>query len=270
MPGVRWVPGDLHDASILAELGAGAAAVVHCAGAVRGAARADFDRINADATRRLAEASAQLSPAPRLLLISSLAAREPDLSDYAASKRAGEIAVERASDSLRWTILRPPAVYGPGDRELVPLFRAMASGFAPLPAAGGGRFSLLHVEDLARAVVCWLQADTADRMTFEVDDGRPGGYDWPTVIEIAGRVLLPEGRSVRPLPIPSSLLNLAARVNLIGATVFGYSPMLTPGKVRELRHPDWVCRQSGFAAMTGWQPQYGFERGLAGLRLGAP
>ena len=88
-------------------------------------------------------------PAPRFLLMSSLAARMPQLSDYAASKRRGELAVEAAPENLRWTVLRPPAVYGPGDRELLPLFRWVARGIAPLPAGGGGRFSLLYVDDLA-------------------------------------------------------------------------------------------------------------------------
>ncbi len=262
--GVTWVAGDLDDDAALRDLIAGADAVVHCAGAVRGASRAAFDRINVDATRRLAAAAARQRPAPRFLLISSLAAREPDLSHYAASKWAGERAVEQAGEALPWTIVRPPAVYGPGDRELLPLFRAMARGYAPLPANSGARLSLLHVEDLARAVICWLRADMSPRMSFELDDGRPAGYDWPALIDIA-RGVLRAGQPIRQLPIPLGVLRLVARANLMAATMLGYSPMLTPGKVRELAHRNWVCRSGEFSTLTGWQAQYGFERGLAEL-----
>lgn len=262
--GVKWVAGELGDATALRELVAGAGAVVHCAGAVRGASRSAFDAINVDATRRLAEAALLQMPTPRFLLISSLAAREPGLSHYAASKRAGELALEQAGPALPWTVLRPPAVYGPGDRELLPLFRAMASGFAPLPAKAAGRLSLLHVDDLARAVSFWLAAEVPTRSTFELDDGRPTGYDWPAIIDIARRVLR-SGRRIQPLPIPWAGLRLVAHLNQFAATMLGYPPMLTPGKVRELAHPDWVCRPGQFSALTGWQAQTGFERGLSGL-----
>jgi nucleoside-diphosphate-sugar epimerase len=268
--GVSWVAGDLDDDAALGDLIAGAEAVVHCAGAVRGASAAAFDRINVDATRRLAAAAARQRPAPRFLLISSLAAREPNLSHYAASKRAGERALEQAGDALSWTIVRPPAVYGPGDRELLPLFRSMARGYAPLPTNSGARLSLLHVDDLARAVVCWLRTDLSPRMCFELDDGRAAGYDWPALIGIA-RGVLRAGQPIRQLPIPLRALRFVARVNLMAATMFGYSPMLTPGKVRELAHRDWVCRNGDFSTLTGWQAQYGFERGLAELfPAGAP
>lgn len=262
--GVSWMAGDLHDANAVHGLVAGVDAVVHCAGAVRGASRLDFERINVEATSRLAAVAARQRPAPRFLLISSLAAREPGLSHYAASKWAGERALEQAGQALPWTIVRPPAVYGPGDRELLPLFRFMARGYAPLPANSGARLSLLHVDDLARAVICWLRADLSARASFELDDGRPAGYDWPALIDIA-RGVLRAGRPIQALPIPLGVLRLVARINLMAATMLGYSPMLTPGKVRELAHRDWVCRSGEFSTLTGWQAQYGFERGLAEL-----
>jgi nucleoside-diphosphate-sugar epimerase len=194
--------------------------------------------------------------------MSSLAARMPELSHYARSKQRGEAAVKAASGDLRWTVLRPPAVYGPGDRELRQLFRCIASGFAPEPAGTPGRFSLLHVDDLAAAVLRWLAADTGYGETFELDDGRPGGYDWDTVVTLAGRALR-EGRPVRRVPIPTPVLALAALANLGAARLLGYAPMLTPGKVREITHPDWLCDSHAFATATGWRPTIGLESGLA-------
>jgi nucleoside-diphosphate-sugar epimerase len=262
LPGVEWLAGDLEDPDALGALVAGADAVIHCAGAVRGARQADFDRVNAEGAGRVAEAAARVPGAPRLLLMSSLAARMPALSHYAGSKWRGECAVKAAAETLRWTVLRPPAVFGPGDRELRPLFRCIASGFAPVPGGTPGRFSLLHVDDLATAVLHWLAADTGYGETFELDDGRPGGYDWDTVVTLAGRALR-RGRPVRRVPIPRPVLALAALANLGAARLLGYAPMLTPGKVREITHPDWLCDSHAFARATGWRPTIGLESGLA-------
>ena len=194
--------------------------------------------------------------------MSSLAARMPQLSAYAASKRNGELAVEAAPANLRWTVLRPPAVYGPGDRELAPLFRWVARGVAPLPAGSTGRFSLLYVDDLASAVLRWLEVEGGHGRTYELDDGHPGGYDWDTVLAVAARVLR-GGATVRRLPIPLALLRFAAGVNLVAAGVGGYDPMLTPGKVREITHPDWLCDSHDFTSATGWQAAVRLEDGLA-------
>jgi nucleoside-diphosphate-sugar epimerase len=262
LPNVDWVPGDLQDERSLVALVAGTCAVIHCAGTVRGASRADFESINAEGAGRIARAASGLVPAPRFLLLSSLAARAPELSHYAASKWHGECALKSAAKAMRWTILRPPAVFGPGDRELAPLFRCIARGFAPIPAHANGRFSLIHVDDLASAVLRWLAADAGYGSTFELDDGRPGGYDWETVLALAGRAL---GRitPVRRVPIPIPLLRLAAWANLGAARLLGYAPMLTPGKVREITHPDWLCDSHAFAGVIGWRPTIGLESGLA-------
>ena len=260
--GVDWVEGDLGDERSLRALVTGADAIVHCAGTVRGATRAGFERINADGTRRLVHVAASASAAPRFLLMSSLAARMPQLSAYAASKRDGELAVEAAPDNVRWTVLRPPAVYGPGEKELRPLLRWVARGIAPLPAGSTGRFSLLYVDDLATAVLRWLEADSGYGRTFEVDDGHAGGYDWDTVLAVAGRVLR-GGGNVRRLPIPLAVLKLAAAANLAAARLVGYDPMLTPGKVREITHRDWLCDSHDFVGAVGWQPAVGLEDGLA-------
>ena len=262
-PGVEWLPGDLEDPGALEALAAGTEAVIHCAGTVRGARRSDFDRVNVEGAGRAARAAALLPRPPRFLLMSSLAARVPELSDYAGSKWRGECAVKAASDSMRWTVLRPPAVLGPGDRELAPLFRCIARGFAPVPASPPGRFSLIHVDDLATAVLQWLAADTGYGETFELDDGRPGGYDWDAVLTLAGHTLR-GGRPARRVRIPMPLLGLAASANLGAARLLGYAPMLTPGKVREIAHPDWLCDSHAFVHATGWRPAIGLETGLAG------
>ncbi len=259
---LTWQAGELNDIPSLTALIAGADAVIHCAGAVRGVTRADFDAINETGARNVAQVAAAQHEPPRLLLISSLAARMPELSHYAGSKWRGELAIK--SSPLRWTIFRPPAVYGPGDRELLPLFQSMAKGLAPLPAGADGRFSIIHVDDLAAAMVHCLSQHGADGKTFELDDGRKNGYDWPSVIRIAEQVLR-HGGKIRRLPIPIGLLKLVAWTNFYAAKLLGYAPMLTPGKIREITHSDWLCDNTDITKITGWQPTCELAQGLAGL-----
>ena len=261
---VTWIAGDLNNPIALNALVADVHAVIHCAGAVRGVTRADFDQINEAGALHVAQAAATQVSKPRFLLISSLAARMPELSHYAGSKWRGEAAIKNTTHPLRWIIFRPPAVYGQGDRELMPLFKSMANGFAPLPAGANGRFSMIHVEDLAAAIVHCLSQDGGDGETFELDDGHIGGYDWPSVLKIAKQVLR-HGGTIRRLPIPITLLKLVAWTNFFAAQLLGYAPMLTPGKIREITHTDWLCDNSNITRITGWQPTCELEQGLAGM-----
>ena len=127
---IHWVEGALEDLDSLKRLVNGVDAVIHCAGAVRGATQAHFDRLNVDGAARLVQAVSEQHPVPRFLLISSLAAREPEISPYASSKRQGEVVLAAKSGQIPWTVLRPPAVYGPGDREMLPLMQWMLRGIA--------------------------------------------------------------------------------------------------------------------------------------------
>jgi nucleoside-diphosphate-sugar epimerase len=192
------------------------------------------------------------------LLISSLAAREPGLSAYARSKRQGEDALAQ-EDALERCVLRPPAVYGPGDRVTLPLFRQLSRGWLVTPRVPGGRFSLLYVQDLAAAVERLLRQPSWNSSLLELDDGRQGGYDWPALGAIASRHL---GRRVRRLALPFGVLWLPAELNRWLARTVGYAPMLTPGKLRELYHPDWVARGGTGQLLADWRAEVDFEAGF--------
>ena len=257
---VRWIDGDLEDVTSLRRLVHGADAVVHCAGAVRGATRAQFNRVNVDGTACLVKSAVEQHPTPSFLLISSLAARESHLSPYAASKRAGEKVLVEKSDKLFWTVLRPSAIYGPGDRELMPVFHWMKRGIAPILGSGNGRFSLLYVEDLAEAIVKWLDRKCNPGCIYELHDGQPGGYSWHDVIDTVAH--LRQGNSVIAVKIPLVVAKLVSMLNLVTARAIGYAPMLTPGKVRELSHSNWVCDNTALNTATGWTPKTLLAEGL--------
>ena len=252
------VRGDLGNADALDQLMEGATAVIHCAGSVRGVTREQFDRANSTGAGACARA-ATTAGVERFLLISSLAAREPGISPYAASKREGEIAVLRESGDMAVTIFRPPAVYGPGDKELLPLLKIMAKGRVPVFGSADARFSFIYVEDLAEATVTWLKTDTSENQIFEIDDGKKGGYGWSDFAETVAAIT---GRSVTPIRLPKAVLAVPAAVNWVLGRLSLYSPMLTPGKVRELSHPDWVCRTGATGALPGWRPRHTLREGL--------
>ena len=246
----------LHDVQGLVTALAECEALVYCAGSVRGTSTADFVAANVAGVQSAIEAIASCDHAVDLLLISSLAASQPNLSHYAASKRHGENLARGAPN--RWCVLRPPAVYGPGDTEMRPLFHCIRRGVLPTFGSANARFSLLYVDDLARGVEAWLRnRATCQQQVFGLDDGHPGGYAWQELAD----AINPHG-TVR-LPIPRGVLRISAAANEFAARVFSYSPMLTRGKVRELCHPDWVCDNADFSAATGWCPRVGLADGSA-------
>ena len=127
--------GDLEDAASLHRLCRGADAVIHAAGLVKARRDADLRAANVDGAGRLAAAArAAAAPGANLVHVSSLAAREPQLSAYARSKRDGEAAVLDAWGATA-RLVRPCAVYGPGDRETLALFRMAGGPLLPVPAA---------------------------------------------------------------------------------------------------------------------------------------
>jgi nucleoside-diphosphate-sugar epimerase len=257
--GIETIQGSLAQPESLSRLVTGVDAVIHCAGAVRGVTQAQFDRVNVDGVRQLAETAGQQPNPPRFLSLSSLAAREPQLSAYAASKRRGETALAETAGAMPWAAFRPPAVYGPGDKELLPLFRLMARGYAPLIAPIESRFSVIFVEDLSDAMVQWLEQRDCVQGVFELHDGQAGGYCWDDVIQ---RVEQLSNRAIRRIRVPVALLEIPAAINWLTGQFLPYAPMLTPGKIRELRHSDWVCDNQRIRESIAWSPSVNLSAGL--------
>jgi 2-alkyl-3-oxoalkanoate reductase len=259
-PGVVAVQGSLEDEAALQQLVAGVAAVVHCAGLVAAVNAAAFRQVNVAGALRLFEAAAAAPSRPRVLLLSSLAAREPGLSGYARSKLDGEEALWRiAAQGIEACALRPPAVYGPGDRATLPIFRQLRSGLLLIPAVTDARFSLLYVHDLADAVAHLLETPGWRSCVLELDDGRQGAYRWSDLAEIAGRQL---GRRVRILALPRAALWPAAAIGGLAGAALRRAPPLSLGKLRELFHADWVVRSSPGSPLQGWSPRTTFEKGF--------
>src|SRR5262245_31638820 len=246
------VLGDLLDEAAMKRLVADADAIVHAAGLIKARQDSDFMAINRDGTALLSA----LAPDARIVLLSSLAAREPQLSPYAASKRAAETVV--AGRSGAWIAVRAPAVYGPGDRETLAYFRAVARGLALQPRVAGARLSLIHVADLAEAVALSIEHPLAASV-YEIDDGREGGYSYEDMAAAAAAAL---GRRAWRLAVPRPVMEAIAQLNALGQALGGPVQILSAGKVNEIFHRDWTVHDRRLAAAVPLSPRYDLASGF--------
>jgi len=252
------VAGDLADSRALDQLVEGAAHVVHVAGLIKAARQRDFFAVNAGGSVAVAEAITRRAPDARLLHVSTIGAREPSLSDYTASKRAGEDAVRRQL-GRRATVIRPPVVYGPGDRETLLFFQLARGRFVPLAGLPEARAALIHVDDLISLMVAML--DSPDGGVWTAADARPQGYSWAEVFGAAAHAV--GNQRAKLFHAPTALLKTTALAGDVGA-LFGAANMLTSKKLRELRHVDWSVPISEHARPPGWAPQYALQPGFDG------
>ncbi len=255
---VEVVTGALEDEAALKALSRGADAVVHLAGLVKAARPEDFEAVNvraaADVARIAREAGVR-----RFVHVSSLAAREPRLSPYARSKHLSEEAVLEASREMNCVIVRPPAVYGPGDRATLGLVDQLSRRHAFLPGSAQGRISLIHAADLAAAIAALAGSDGGAGERLEIDDGKAGGYGLRELGALAGRAL---GRPVSVHLLPRALVQLAGHGADMAARLTGRGFMLSRAKANELYHEDWVARGPKVEDKADWTARLGFAQGF--------
>lgn len=253
--GVEWIAGDLTSNTALAGLVDGADAVMHVAGLTSSHDRHAFALANVTGTAALI-AAAKAARVKRFVFVSSLSAREPQLSAYGASKAEAETLVE--TSGLDWTIVRPPGVYGPRDVDYFEMFRSARLGFVPLPPRGAS--SIIHVEDLARLLLDLAPAPAAlvRHRLFEPDDGREGGWSHG---ELASAIAVAVGRKRVLAPhLPKAIMMLGARID---GLLRGDKARLTPDRVGYMAHPNWVSRSAKAVPGQIWTPRIAAPEGLA-------
>jgi len=254
----------------------GVGKIIHLAGVTKAVDEEGFFAGNVMPVENLLQAVARSNPSlERFLLVSSLAAagpasslspgvRESDrpepVSAYGISKLLGEEAAMRHAGNVPLTIVRPPAVYGPGDRDVLEVFRMMQKGFL---VSGGSakrqRFSMIHVDDLVEGMLTALRSAAAVGQTYFL--AHPCPYGWDDVVE-AARPVLGFGRLLR-IGLPAPLVFGLGTLLEATAGFTGRTPLINRDKANELTQDYWVCSAEKAAREIGFTAATPLDKGIA-------
>ncbi len=232
--GIRVITGGLQDVVALQRLTQNADVVLHIAGVVSGIQRADFMTANFEGTVALVKA-AKANGVKRFVYVSSLAAREPSLNAYGESKAAAEQALLQMAGEIEVCIIRPAAVYGPGDKATLPLLQILMSHIALIPGTADAKFAMVHVGDVARAL-----ADTVCGPTgvFELHDGA-GNHSWPEMIAISRQHF---GTPTHAYYIPKALALGLGHMGDAVAKLRNRATLVNSAQIRQIYHADWCVK----------------------------
>jgi dihydroflavonol-4-reductase len=271
--GVKVVAGDLHHPGALERAMESQDVVYHVAGLVAARNEAEFLSANRDGTRNVV-AAAKHAGIPRLVFVSSLAAAGPaprgapllghetprPVTAYGRSKLAAEQVV--AGSALRWSIVRPPIVYGPRDREILKVFRLARLGIAPVFGDGAQELSAVHAEDLAAALIAVASsAVTVERIYTAC---HPEVF---TAAEFGAAVAEAMGRSVATLRIPRPIGRAVLSLTGAAARLARQRTILTADKANEFFQPAWTGDPGPLTRDSGWRANYDLKRGLTNTYL---
>jgi nucleoside-diphosphate-sugar epimerase len=273
LSGVELAQGSVEDRASVVAAAEGVTGIVHVAGLVKAKSAADFMRTNAGGTENLLEAALQSrATLKRFVLVSSLAALRPSdgsgnpiaedveprpVTDYGRSKLAAERAAFDKKDTLPLVVIRPPAIYGPRDREILAFFKSIKLGVMPLLGSTQNKLSMIYGSDCAAACVKALDAELPSGTALHVDDGAVH-----TMEEMIVQAEAAMGKRARfRFHLPRRLVETAA----LGAELYGRATnqavMLTRDKCNEL-FEQWVCDGARARTLLGWQPVVSFEEGI--------
>ena len=233
--------------------------VAHAAGITRAKRAGEYYAVNAGGARRLAVAAFRAG-VRRFVLVSSLAARGPDgrghpASDYGWSKLEAERHLRSLDGRMETVVLRPAAVYGPRDTDLLPLFRLAHAGWLPVPS-GAAPLQPVYAEDVARAVLAAAR-EPAGFGPFPVAENRR--YGWPDVVAGLRKVFR---RPVRAVRLPAAAFVLAGRAAERSARPFSAVPLFDERRARDLALNAWTCDVSGSEKALGWGARVPLVEGL--------
>lgn len=273
LAGVELVQGSVEDRASVLAAAQGVTGIVHVAGLVKAKSTDDFMRTNAGGTENLLSAALESrATLKRFVLVSSLAALRPSdgsgspvsedaeprpVTDYGRSKLAAERAALEKKDSVPLILLRPPAIYGPRDREILAFFKSIKLGVMPLLGSTRSKLSMIYGSDCAAACVKALDAELPSGTALHVDDGAV--HTMEEMIEQAEAAM---GKRARiRFRLPRKLVETAA----FGAELYGRATnqavMLTRDKCNEL-FEQWVCDGSRARTLLGWEPLVSFDEGI--------
>jgi 2-alkyl-3-oxoalkanoate reductase len=272
LAGVELVEGAVDDQASVMRAAEGVTAIVHAAGLVKARRREEFFKVNTGGTENVvAAALANKTCLRRLVLVSSQSVAGPSdaqgtavdidaaprpVTNYARSKLAAEEKVLAVKDDLPVVILRPCAIYGPRDREILAFFKAVKAGVLPYMGSTDNKLSMIYAPDCAAATIRAIDIDLPSGSRYFLDDGKV--YRFADLIELVESAM--GKRAWLRFPLPRSVIHTAAFGSELYGRVFDKAVMLTRDKCNEL-FEQWVCNSSAAQKALGWQPEVSFETG---------
>jgi nucleoside-diphosphate-sugar epimerase len=266
---VRILSGHLHRNEALEQAVQNQDVVYHVAGVVAARSEAEFLRANREGTRNLV-AAAESRGSPRFVFVSSLAAGGPALQGsplrgneaphpvtaYGRSKLEAEQVVK--ASRLPWSIVRPPIVYGPRDREVLKLFKIARLGIAPVFGSGTQELSAIHAADLAAALLAVGESDNAVGRAYNAC--HPEVF---TSADFSRAIASAMGCSVRTVRIPPALGRAMLTLTETSCRLTGRTTILTTDKANEFFQPAWTGDPGPLIQDCDWHPVYDLRCGLA-------
>jgi nucleoside-diphosphate-sugar epimerase len=270
---IRLVEGDIRDAASLEDFVRDADYIYHIAGVVKARDRQAYFEGNVQATENMLTAAEKYAPGlKRFLYVSSQTAagpaasldrpvREEDtpnpITTYGESKVAAEAAVRGMGDRLPWTIVRPPAMYGPRDTEIFIYFQTIARRLNSMIGFDEKRLNLLHSDDLVRGMVLAAEADHSVGETYFIASEQY--YSWPQVGKVTAEAL---GRGTITLRLPHTLVYGVAAVAQFVAALQEKPATLNLEKARDITQRYWICDVSKAKRDLGYRQEMDLETGI--------
>ncbi len=273
LPGVELVDASMSDRDAIVRAAAGVTAIVHCAGLVKARSEEEFHRVNVGGTEHVLAAAAAAGPGlRRVVFVSSQTVGGPSdtlgravtadvpprpLTAYARSKRAAERAVLEQRDAVPVVVLRPAAIYGPRDREILAFFKAVNARILPYFGSTEHRLSIVHGADAAAACIAAIDAPVPSGSVYYIDDGAVH-----TMADLFDAVERAMGKQAwLRVPLPEALVRTVALGSELFGKVTNQAQMLTREKCNELFR-EWVCDGEPARRELGWEPKIEIREGI--------
>ncbi len=266
---VEWAYADVRDPESLRQACQGVDVICHCAALTRAPDKATFLHVNTEGTTALAQACLEANPdLHRFLFVSSQAAAGPSsgpddyldeahpphpITWYGQSKWAAEQALQKMSDRLPVTIVRPAAVFGPRDRDFFAYFDLVKRGLSLQLGRQERKISLIYVRDLVELILPALESEGAVGQTYF---GCGPAYRYADLSAAIARAL--DKRPLR-LTLPEAVLTPIALGSKVQGRLTGKSPLLNDQRVLDLRQRYWLCSGQKAQRELGWVPRYDLE-----------
>jgi nucleoside-diphosphate-sugar epimerase len=262
------------DKESLRKAAEGADYIVHLAALLFSRTREGFERANIAGTANLVKAAGSLSKHPvKFIYVSSLAAGGPassaaaprveimadaPVSGYGATKLGGEKEIRKLPSTIRYTILRPPIVYGKNEFAVSKIADWVKKGFMLNAGSSAGAFSFIHIDDLTAAILTAMDEPATDGQTYYVCENTT--YAWRAFITLlAGSMKV---KMPFMLDLPGGLLYALGLVYEVVSWLGGAEPVFNGDKAKEGSAGNWTASSSKWERDTGWKTWTTLEEGL--------